>query len=66
MDAERYWQIRIPLGGRQFVNIVLDPAQQVPAVVQASFPKLLESYFRSTFPASAEEVLDFRTDNVPR
>jgi UDP-GlcNAc:undecaprenyl-phosphate GlcNAc-1-phosphate transferase len=66
MDAERFWQIRVPLGPGQFVNLALDPTEQVSAVIQASLPKLLEGYFRSAFRTSPEEVLELRTDDVPQ
>jgi hypothetical protein len=55
LDTTNYWQVRVPLSHGQFLNVSHDPAREVHPVVLASFPKVLEHFLRSRFPARSEE-----------
>lgn len=64
-DSERYWHMRVPLGYGQFLNLGIDPAKEIHPAILTSFPRLVESYFRSTFP-DVEDVVEPGIDNVPQ
>jgi len=57
--------MRVPLGYGQFLNLGIDPSNEIHPAILASFPRLVESYFRSTFP-DVEDVVEPGIDNVPQ
>lgn len=48
-----FWQVRVPLGGDQYLNLIHNPAENMSPSILAGFPKLIERFVGERFAGSA-------------